>query len=94
MIPPNAVEIQVSQAMAGSKQAIQFGDGPIIVSPAMHELMKNADPDELQRLLKSIPILHLPAMPDYTREPLPMTFGPPPMPESFDTWLLREMYLR
>jgi len=66
-IPLHALEIVVSKHLAGSKLAYQFGNGPVYVSPAMFDLMKHATPDELETLLKSIRIKHLPPMPDFSR---------------------------
>lgn len=71
--PPLAgVEIRVSPALAGQKHALRFGDGPIYVSPAMYDLIRHADPDELRRLLEAIHVRNLPPLPDF-RGPLPMT---------------------
>lgn len=48
-----------------------MGDGPIYVSPAMWELLSNADEKELRHLLANIPLLNLPAF-SFT-EPMPLT---------------------
>jgi hypothetical protein len=75
-IPLHAIELAVSPALVGSKRALQFGDGPVHVSPAMYDLIRHATPDELQSLLKQIQILRLPAMPSLY-DPLPMVTQPP-----------------
>lgn len=77
-IPLHAMEIVISKYLAGSKHAIQFGDGPVYVSPAMYDLMKNATPEELETLLKSIRIKRLPPMPPHFRN-VPMLMNPPEM---------------
>ncbi len=64
-MPLHAMEVAVSTHLAGSKFAYQFGNGPVYVSPAMYDLMKHATPKELETLLKSIHIKHLPPMPDF-----------------------------
>jgi hypothetical protein len=56
------LRISVSQHLAGSKFAYQFGDGPVLVSPAMFDLMKHATPGELKTLLETIQVKHLPEM--------------------------------
>ena len=71
------ISIQVSPALTGSKRAVQFGDGPIVVSPAMYDLIRHADGGELRRLLESIELLRLPAMPS-KYEYVPMLTQPPP----------------
>lgn len=56
----SGVRIAVSNALVGSTKAVQFGDGPIHVSPAMWDLMKHADKAELRRLLESIHVVRIP----------------------------------
>lgn len=69
----DGIAIQVSQHMVGSKKAVRIGNGPIVLSPAMYELVSKAETqDELRRLLEAIPLLQLPAMPSI-REPWPLT---------------------
>lgn len=76
-LPPLAgLRIEVSQHLVGAKHALQFGDGPVYVSPAMWELFKSATPDELKTLLETIHIRRLPDMRlDFS---LPMTMCAPP----------------
>ncbi len=72
-IPLDGIEVRVSPALVGSSKAVQFGHGPVLVSPAMYELMSKAETEgELRRLLESIPVLRLPAQPS-PFDPLPMT---------------------
>jgi hypothetical protein len=76
--PIGAIEVRVDRCLAGSKVAFQFGNGPIYVSPAMWELMKNANERELRVLLETIRIRKLPPLPDYTHACPPMfTAGGP-----------------
>lgn len=63
------LEFRVSRALVGSKTAIQFGDGPILVSPAMFALCKHASPDELETLLNTILVQHLPPVPSVHHSP-------------------------
>lgn len=63
VIPLHALRVEVSPALVGSKVAVQFGNGPVYVSPAMFDLMKNATESELELLLKSIHIRRLPPLP-------------------------------
>lgn len=69
------IEIKVDKHLAGGKMAYRIGDGPIHVSPAMHDLISNADPDELQTLLARIPLVSLPDH-GLLRGVLPMTTLP------------------
>ena len=76
-LPPlHAMQVVVSPMLVGSKHALQFGNGPVYVSPAMHVLMKDATPDELKLLLEKILILRLPPMPDFSALP-PTLCGEP-----------------
>lgn len=69
----HGIPIQVERLLIGSKRAIRFGNGPILLSPAMYDLVAHAaDHAELESLLAQIPLLNLPAMP-VMFEPLPMT---------------------
>ena len=52
-------KIQSNIYMVGLKKAIRQGD-TIHVSPAMYDLISNAEGDELGRLMGSIPLLTLP----------------------------------
>ena len=71
--PFDAIPVRVDKSLVGSKKAVRIGNGPIYLSPAMYELVKGAEsPEELRRLLESIPLLQLPAMPSLYG-PLPMT---------------------
>lgn len=76
------IEIKVSADLVGSKVAVRFGDGPLILSPAMHDLVAHADADELHRLLGAIRVLQLPAMPCVPV--LGMTTEPPPAPTDLE----------
>jgi hypothetical protein len=77
-IPFHAIPIEVSKHMAGFKYAVQFGDGPVYVSPAMYELVKDATPEELETLLKNLPLKRLPALPSLRDvATLPMFSVPP-----------------
>jgi hypothetical protein len=58
-LPIAAQPVQVNQWLVGSKQAIDFG-GVIHVSPAMFELLRHAEGDELERLLQAIPVVTIP----------------------------------
>lgn len=62
-LPLHAVRIQVATWMIGFKCAVQFGDGPVLLSPAMYALVEHATPDELQRLLEALPLMRCPALP-------------------------------
>jgi hypothetical protein len=64
-VPLDAIRVQCDQCLVGSKYAVQFGDGPILLSPAMFELVKHATPEELRTLLAAIRIKRLPAMPSF-----------------------------
>jgi hypothetical protein len=69
----HGVEVCVSPWMVGAKTAVRFGTGPVFVSAAMFELLtKEADPAAFRRLLESLKVLRLPAM--------PTAFGPVPPP--------------
>lgn len=50
--------IHVSQYLTGCKNAIRNGDD-LTVSPAMYELMKHANEDELQQLLEKIGVIDM-----------------------------------
>jgi hypothetical protein len=65
------IEIRVSAALVGHSRALRFGNGPLIVSPAMYDLISHADEKELRTLLENIHIQQLPAMPNPWE--LPMT---------------------
>jgi hypothetical protein len=69
--PLHGYRVAVSSALVGSKRAIRMGD-TIYVSPAMYDLMKHADQEELQRLLAAIPLLEAPDLFN-PYGPLPMT---------------------
>jgi hypothetical protein len=66
------MEIRVEKMLAGCKYAILFGDGPVLVSPAMMDLISHANPDELKLLLENISIRCLPPMLDFINDPIPM----------------------
>lgn len=63
--------ISVSQHLVGSKKAIRQGN-TIYVSPAMYDLIKHANPDELKTLLEQIAVLTIPEI----SFALPMTTTP------------------
>jgi hypothetical protein len=50
--------VKASSYLVGSKQAVEM-DGVLYVSPAMFDLMRHAEGDELERLLAAIPVLRL-----------------------------------
>lgn len=67
----HGIEIRASQYLAGSKRAYRLGDGPVIVSPAMYELISAAETEaELRLLLENIGVLNLPSLDVFS---LPMT---------------------
>lgn len=60
------LRVEVSQFLVGFKHG--FCDGrTVLVSPAMWDLMRHAEGDELERLLKAIPL-----------KPMPKGFFDPP----------------
>lgn len=59
-IPLHALPIAVSTHMAGTKKAVKM-NGTVYVSPAMHDLIRHAEGDELRRILEAIPLLDLDA---------------------------------
>jgi hypothetical protein len=61
-LPVSALPVRVNQWLVGSKQAVDFG-GVIHVSPAMFELLRHAEGDELERLLQAIPVVTIPVPP-------------------------------
>lgn len=64
-------KVSVCKYMVRCKVAAMVGD-TLHVSPAMHDLMINADVDELERLMKQIKVIHLPDL--YALEtPMPIT---------------------
>lgn len=67
------LEFKICPALAGSKTAVQYGDGAVLISPAMGDLLKNAAPDELEGLLKAIPLLKLP---ESAQLPSPYSYTP------------------
>lgn len=76
--PLHGLEIKVSSYLAGCKHALQFGNGPVYVSPAMYDLIRNADEQELKLLLDTIHIRRMLALPDPLAPGyLPMTTRPP-----------------
>ena len=66
--------LAVSEHLRGSKRAVKSGD-TIYVSPAMYDLIRHAEGEELRRLLVSIPLLDV-GEPFDIRQPLPMTTTP------------------
>ncbi len=64
LFPLNAIGIVVCQQLAGHKHGLRFGDGPIHISPAMHELLSKAEtPAELELLLNTMAFKQLPPLP-------------------------------
>jgi hypothetical protein len=61
-VRPNSLlsgfRVEPSDGLIGSKRAVQIGD-TIHVSPAMWDLMKNANQNELQHLLSKIEVINL-----------------------------------
>lgn len=72
MSPHTGLSVCVSKHLAGSKRGVRQGN-TVYVSPAMYDLMKHADPDELKLLLEKIEVVTIPEM----RFDLPMTTQPP-----------------
>ena len=71
------LSVQVSQSLVGFKRAFRQGN-TVYVSPAMFDLIKHADPDELRTLLEQIMVLTIPD-PKEMFGSLPMTtFAPKP----------------
>ena len=62
MNPYTGLAVRVAPWMVGAKVAVQKG-ATLFVSPAMWELVRHADGDELQRLLSAISV--------FVMEPLP-----------------------
>lgn len=87
----NDIEIAVSPSLKGSKTAVQFGNGPIYVSPAMYDLITHASPTEMNLLLSSIKLLRLPPKPSIY-DPMPMTTQPPDPPSFTKDIALRLWY--
>lgn len=50
-----------SKTLFGSKYAVQKGN-TVYLSPAMYSLVKHANEEELEQLLKSIPVVRMPEM--------------------------------
>lgn len=73
--PLSSLELVVSESMRGSKRAVRVGN-TIYVSPAMYDLIRHADQDELRRLLGQIPMLDFSAFVFDPTKPLPMTTQP------------------
>lgn len=55
------LDLRVCPHMVGAKTAVQYGTGPVYVSPAQFDLLRHADAAELEFLLRTIPVLVLPA---------------------------------
>ena len=56
--PLHGVPIIVNETLIGSKVAIYMQDG-VHVSPAMFDLMKNSEGDELNSVIKAIQVIDL-----------------------------------
>lgn len=68
-IPLAALRVAVAPHLAGCKHAIQFGDGPVYVSPAMWSLMQDATPEFLRLLLSRLTVLRLAPIPSLVELP-------------------------
>jgi hypothetical protein len=81
-LPPlHALEIVVGPHLKGSKRAVRFGtEARVHVSPAMYDLIRHANAEELKALMGAIEIVNLPPLPSIY-DPLPMTTEPPPAPD-------------
>jgi hypothetical protein len=66
--------VQECRWMVGMKKALRVGR-TIYISPAMMDLIRHAEGDELRRLLGSIPMVEIPEPPSMFG-PLPMTTEP------------------
>lgn len=66
-----SLSIQESPVLAGGKRAVRMGN-TLYVSPAMFDLMRHANPEELRRLMESIEMIDIPKPPSLY-DPLPMT---------------------
>lgn len=74
MTPPiDGLSIVEDKRLVGSKTAYRQGDR-LLVSPAMLELMQNADADELQHLVANIPVVGLGPLLDLIEQPPPPQF--------------------
>lgn len=74
MTPFDGIPIEVDRWLIGSKRAFRIGTGPIIVSPAMWDLIRNAEGDELETLLRNIYVVQLPSFPSF-RDMTMVTLG-------------------
>lgn len=54
-----ALAVEVSPVMCGAKKAVQSGN-TLYVSPAMFHLLSHADQKELQELVETIEVIHIP----------------------------------
>lgn len=66
----SAIPVVEKSVMDGAKTAVML-EGTLCVSPAMMNLMKTATEDELQHLLKNLPLIDLGKMPS-VRDPWPI----------------------
>jgi hypothetical protein len=60
MDPFHGIPLRVEPSMAGAKVACRIGSGPVLVSPAMWDLIQNATGDELNDLLRAIKVVSIP----------------------------------
>ena len=58
--PLGSLKLVPDGALKGSKIAYQIGGDTVLVSPAMYDLIKHADKEELELLLRSIKVKQLP----------------------------------
>lgn len=54
------LELRVDPHLVGAKRAVRIGAGPILISPAMHDLITHASGGELKTILKAIEVQVIP----------------------------------
>lgn len=65
------IAVEVSQNMVGAKKAVMIGERKVVVSPAMFDLLKNAETQaELRLLLENIPMIRIPEPPSIYEMPM------------------------
>lgn len=77
--PLSGYRVVVSRHLAGSRRAVASGD-TLYVSPAMYELIVNADESELRLILENLVAIQIPELPGI-HAPLPATMKPPEVPD-------------
>lgn len=81
------LRVEVCRYLAGSKRGLRMGQ-TVYVSPAMFDLIRHAEGDELRTLLEAIEVVTIP-------EP-PSIYGPLPMitrPDPFEVDLVLRRFL-